>query len=406
MHILSNNIFNQPEFDQPSGKKLMKRKSINENSAENLNNINVITNTQENVISPLKNFINYSLTPKIKKKQSDFVLPMIRGSSLDHDSNDNKQKDSLDNFAKNKQLYEKKQSFKVEEEPNSDFNGPIVSLLKSQVRKHSELFEGKKKGETPNEANSGSNPSLLSSKKVEETPGISSPTKQMKKPPLPPRPCSNYIQKKDVNEVLFKKISNESAKNLIDLYERPKSKDSDAIERINTESEIGCKSHHSSSALKEKNFYDLNKHVFKDKILKSLDSQSKNQSLYINHILTEESKKSVCIDEYIEKGISEKIEKDKQNEMKSKHNKVKVFKNYFQVIDDQLNEKKKSKEVADSLKKIRREEVDREVSEDVLVENELKQKEKLIKMNYREFLNNQMLANKKLKIKKIVLNDS
>jgi len=76
------------------------------------------------------------------------------------------------------------------------------------------------------------------------------------------------------------------------------------------------------------------------------------------------------------------------------------------VIDDQLNEKKKSKEVADSLKKIRREEVDREVSEDVLVENELKQKEKLIKMNYREFLNNQMLANKKLKIKKIVLNDS
>jgi len=253
------------------------------------------------------------------------VLPLIRGSSLDQDSNDNKQKDSLDNFAKNKQLYEKKLSSKEEEEPITDYNGPIVSLLKSQVRKQSELSEGKKKRDTSNEPNSGSDPSLQTKKNVED----SSPTKQMKRPPLPPRPCSNYIQKKDVNEVLFKKISNESAKNLIDLYERERPKSKDYDDRTNTESEIGCKSHHSSSALKEKNFYDLNKHVFKDKILKSLDSQSKNQSLYINHILTEESKKSVCIDEYIEKGISEKIEKDKQNEMKSKHNKVKVFKKLF-----------------------------------------------------------------------------
>lgn len=144
----------------------------------------------------------------------------------------------------------------------------------------------------------------------------------------------------------------------------------DLREHYNTSStENVSNNSHNNSLLKEKNFYDLNKSHLKEKILKSLDFQAKTRNMYIDKILHKEHSKTKMIDQYIEKSINEKKDKDIIEDVKSKNKKMTVilnyfiqnFKNYFQVIDQQISDKKKKIEYNNSYKKLMKEMIDREV---------------------------------------------
>jgi len=333
----------------------------------------------------MKRNYHYSSTPKAEGRNSNCMLPLLEGKNITTESN-NEYSTNPSVALNNYEIFKKSK----------------LNLLKRgdslRVNRNSEIFieGGNEEGVFKALSDQSQN-----KKPLELTEFIISPPRATKKPPLPPKAISGkMIANKPKYAMTEVDIFDEDKISIITQPDKAEIiKDEATRERcysiyeMDTES---CKSNN-SSVLKEKNFYDLNKMSMQDKILKSLKSQAKNSRHYIDSILKEEIKKKKSIDEYIEKNIKEKRDKDRVSEDSVKNKKVKFFKDYFHEVGHQLQEKKKKSEVEVTSKRIVREAVDKECLEENIVENGLKEKQKMIKKSYRDFLNDQVLT-KKLKV--------
>ena len=317
MHQLTNNIFNIPDYAIESN-KLSKRKL---NYSMNVNSLKELRDNEKRINDP---FLSDS------KSKNKIVLPPIEGRNNTVESKDKKSiltNCNQDLLIKNRNMFEKRY-YSINSEK------PIIhkseSLLKNINQNLIYSFDAEKYNDRLDHKN---DLSLIVDKECGFIEIIPKQSSIIKKPPLPPRAMSSYLQQKKKNCDNQIKIEHENTfeyvKNIPEQRDKSRNKlelSNQAIEHYNT-TELANLSIQSvnNSHLKEKNFYDQNKCHMKEKMLKSLDIQKKNQSLYISKIWKEEQNKRKIIDDYIEKGIHEKSEKDKIHEIESKKEKINVI---------------------------------------------------------------------------------
>ena len=186
MHFLTNNIFNLPDYEISKNNNLSKRKlniSINSKSLKELN---------EDVKK-----INYHFLPSLKK-QNKVLLPPIDDRNTNHENFDKKPEIVINNydlFMKNRRLQHEKR--------NNSFNSEMLGIYKniSQVKQHNKdnlihSFEIEKFNVT---LDNRIDLSLLVDKKSDSIEHIPPISLLSRKPPLPPKTSSSFIQKKMSN---------------------------------------------------------------------------------------------------------------------------------------------------------------------------------------------------------------